>query len=215
MLVQGASNLQRGQDQSSWRVQHDVQRHGGVSQMNGPQDLFRIIHIDVPKSGESQDAHGFLTVHEENDAGLPLSFDPGDQALTGCLKKMLFENRLECGKHEEYPQDISRCHRQSLQSVCDGHSPPIYAGRRQYDPTPQRDLPQWPLVCNSKVECLRKTSISLWRSSIRSVISKITPTPAKFTPRSCLKRKIRWSRSTEEKENSGREPVLAAGSTRR
>jgi hypothetical protein len=63
--------------------------------MNGPQDLFRIIHIDVPKNGESQDAHGFLTVHEEYHPGFPLALDPGDQALTGGLEKLLLENRLE------------------------------------------------------------------------------------------------------------------------
>jgi len=215
MLVQGASNLQRGQDQSSWRVQHEVQRHGGVRQVNGPQDLFRIIDIDIAKKRGIPECSWFPGGAQEYHSGFPHALDPGDQALAGRLRKCC----LRTGWSAESMKNTTE-HRQEFIAILSDRCPTAIsrrfpAGWRQNDSTPQHYLPQWPLHCDSKVECGRKRSISLWRFSMRSAISKITLTPAKFTPRSCLKRKMRPKRSTEETENSGQGPVFTFGSTNR
>src|ERR1700730_2895283 len=91
-------------------MQHNVQRHGWVSEVNGSEDLFRVIHIDVPENRKAEDAHGFLTVHEENHSRVALPFEFGDETLARSLEKALFENGLHRRKQEEHPKDVARRH---------------------------------------------------------------------------------------------------------
>jgi hypothetical protein len=52
--VNGAGNLQRRQHQTTGRVQHNVQGHVGIRQIDGAQDFFGIVDIDVlPETPEN------------------------------------------------------------------------------------------------------------------------------------------------------------------
>jgi hypothetical protein len=58
-------------------MQHDVERHASVGYINGAQDRFRGVHVDVPHQRKTQKAHGFLTVDHQDDAGAALLLDVG------------------------------------------------------------------------------------------------------------------------------------------
>jgi hypothetical protein len=78
--------------------------------VDGPQDFFGIVDVNVPKDREAQDAHGFLAVHKENDPRVPLALDPREQALPRRLDEPLSEDGLKRRDKEEDPKDISRSH---------------------------------------------------------------------------------------------------------
>src|SRR5260221_11072779 len=78
--------------------------------MDGAQDFFGIIHIDVAKNWKTQKTHALLAVHEKNDPGVSLALEPRDEPLPRRLQKTLLENRLKRREHKKHPNDIARCH---------------------------------------------------------------------------------------------------------
>ena len=110
MLVDGAGDLERGQYQAPRRVQHDVEGHLGIGEVDRPQDRLGIVHVDVSEDREAQDAHGLLAVHEEDHPGAALALDAGDQASARGLQEPLPEHRLKGGEHEEQPQEVAGRH---------------------------------------------------------------------------------------------------------
>ena len=78
-------------------MQHDVERHCGVGQVDGAQEFFRIVHVDVAKHREPQETHCLLAVDQQDDPRAALTFDLADEPLTRCFEKALLENRLESG----------------------------------------------------------------------------------------------------------------------
>ena len=69
--------------------------------MNGPENLFRVIDIDIAENGDTQKTHGFLAMHQENDPGAAQFFQAGDQSLPGDVEKFLFQHRLQCDDHQK------------------------------------------------------------------------------------------------------------------
>src|SRR5438094_4214194 len=78
--------------------------------MNGSQERFGVVHINVAIDRESQKAHGFLPVHEQNHARVPAALEPGDHALPRRLEETLLENRLKRGEQKKEPKNITTCH---------------------------------------------------------------------------------------------------------
>jgi hypothetical protein len=52
VLVNRARDLKRGQHQPAGRVEHNVDRHRGVGEVDGSQDGLGVVHVDVPHQGE-------------------------------------------------------------------------------------------------------------------------------------------------------------------
>jgi len=111
MFVDGASDLQRGQHKSPRGVQNDVDWDSWIGKVDGSQHFLRVAYVYVAKHGKSQDAHHLLPVHEQDDARITLAFDSGDEPLSRGFQKTLLYHWLECGKNEEEPKEIARCHR--------------------------------------------------------------------------------------------------------
>ena len=63
-----ARDLRRCQNQTAWRVEHQVYGNFRISQMNSPQNLFAIVDVDVAEYWKAKQAHRFLPVHEKYDA---------------------------------------------------------------------------------------------------------------------------------------------------
>ena len=81
MFVDGARDLQRGQHQPTRRVQHDIERDSRISEVDGAQHFLRVVHVDIAKYRKAEEAHRLLPVHQQDDAGVPLALDLGDEPL--------------------------------------------------------------------------------------------------------------------------------------
>ena len=51
--LDGASNLRGSEDQSAGGVQHDVERHFGVRQLDRAQDFLGVVNVDVANQGKT------------------------------------------------------------------------------------------------------------------------------------------------------------------
>ena len=49
--------------------------------MNGAQDLFAVVDVDVTEYRKTEQTHRFLPVHQKNKPRFSLAFDQGDHAL--------------------------------------------------------------------------------------------------------------------------------------
>jgi hypothetical protein len=84
-------------------MQHDVERHASVGHMNGAQDRFRVVQVDVPHQRKTQEAHGLLTVDHQDEAGAALLLDVGDLAPPHGVVEPLGDHRLDGREEKEDP----------------------------------------------------------------------------------------------------------------
>ena len=91
-------------------MQHDVERHRRIGEVNGPQDFLGIVHVDVGEDREAEDAHRLLAVYEQNDPRVSLTLELSDQPLTRRLEKSLFQHRLNRREEKEEPEDVAGRH---------------------------------------------------------------------------------------------------------
>jgi len=97
-------NLVSGNNQPSRRVKDEVEGHIGVRHVNRPDDLLRVIDIDVSEDGKTQETHGFLSVNENNNSGTSFLLKRGDKSLPHGHKQWFLHERLYGGKDEEKPE---------------------------------------------------------------------------------------------------------------
>ncbi len=76
MLQQSVGHLLRGQHQAARRVQDDIYGYGIIRHLDGPDDLLRILDVDVAHEGKAEEAQGLLTVYESDDPAAAFSLDP-------------------------------------------------------------------------------------------------------------------------------------------
>ncbi len=97
----GAGNLSGGQHQATRGVEHQIQRHFRLREMNGAEDFFAVVNVYVPKDRKTQETHCFLAMHKQDHPGLPLSLDAGDQSPSRSFKQSLFDHRLQRREHQK------------------------------------------------------------------------------------------------------------------
>jgi hypothetical protein len=56
-----------------------------------------------------QKTHGFLAMHQQNDARVALFLQLGDEPLPGSFQQPLPKQRLQRRQHEEVPNDFAGC----------------------------------------------------------------------------------------------------------
>ena len=87
--LDGPGDLQAGQHQAARRVQHQVDGHVVVGQVDGADDFFGVVDIDVAENGEAEEAHRLLPVDEQDDpaAAPPLDavHQPDPRRLPACF----------------------------------------------------------------------------------------------------------------------------------
>ncbi len=79
VAVQGARDLFGRQYQASRGVQEDVYRHLGRRQPDGPEDLFRVLDVDVPGQGHAEKGQRLLAMDHADETRSPLPLEPAHQ----------------------------------------------------------------------------------------------------------------------------------------
>ena len=114
MRLDGTRDLGCRDHHAAGGVQHDVQRHIRIGQLDGAQHLFGIVHVDIPHHRKAEETHGFLTVNQQDDARIALFFQLHDLPLAGRVQHAAAQQRLQGGKQEQQPDqagDVKTVHR--------------------------------------------------------------------------------------------------------
>jgi hypothetical protein len=95
VVADRTGDLDCGEHQAARRMQNDIQWHIGVRHVNGAENLFGVIDIDVAHEREPQEPHRFLPVHEQDDPRVTLSLQLRDFARAHRLQHALSQHRLQ------------------------------------------------------------------------------------------------------------------------
>lgn len=107
MVANRLRDLQRREHQSARRMQNEVERYLFVRHLDGPENLFGIIDIDVASHREAEESHGFLPVHEQDHPRLSLVFKLPKLPHTHCFQHALLQHGLDRREDEEQPDKIA------------------------------------------------------------------------------------------------------------
>src|SRR6202045_4338745 len=110
VLTDRLGDLQRRQYQTPRSVEDEVERYLGIRQLNGAQNLFGIIDVDVARDGKSEEPHGLLPMHQQDHPRFSLAFEFRDLAQPHGLKHLLLQHRLDRREYEEKPDQITERH---------------------------------------------------------------------------------------------------------
>ena len=80
MALERVGDLPGGQDQAARRVDDQVDGAVGVGQLDGPQHLFRVVHVDVAHEWKAEEAHRLLAVHQRDHPAPSRALEPVQQA---------------------------------------------------------------------------------------------------------------------------------------
>src|SRR5579875_3292975 len=107
---QGVGDLLGGQDQTAGRMQDEVDRHRWIGQLDRPQDLLRVVNIDVAGDREAKQAHGLLAVDQADDPALPPGLEAAKRAQALPLEPPLADDRLDRTQDKKDPEEIENGH---------------------------------------------------------------------------------------------------------
>lgn len=105
---EGLGDLLRRKNEATWGVEDEVYGHVLVREADGPQDLLRVVNVDVAGDGDPQKAHRLLAVDEGDDPAFPLPFQLGDLSGPGPEEPLLLEVGGEDGEDEEEPKELEK-----------------------------------------------------------------------------------------------------------
>jgi hypothetical protein len=100
-------DLQRRKHQPARRMEDEVKRHVVVRHLDGAENVFGIIDVDVAHYRKAEQPHRLLPVHEQDHARVSLTFELRDLARAHGLQHALSQHRLDRGEHEEQPKKIA------------------------------------------------------------------------------------------------------------
>jgi len=69
-----------------------------------------VVDVDIAHDRKPEEFHRFLTVHEQNDAGVPVALQLRDLAHSHGVEQALADDRLKRRKHEKDPKDVEYAH---------------------------------------------------------------------------------------------------------
>lgn len=88
---EGLGDLLRRKNEATWGVEDEVYGHVLVREADGPQDLLRVVNVDVAGDGDPQKAHRLLAVDEGDDPAFPPPLQLGDLSGPGPEEPLLLE----------------------------------------------------------------------------------------------------------------------------
>lgn len=104
---QGMGDLGRGQDESSGRMENQVDGRVRIRHLDGPENFFGVLDIDVAQHRKAEQAHGLLAVDHRDDLRAPRRLEMPEGPLAGHLEKFSGHDRLHHGHQEEKPDQIA------------------------------------------------------------------------------------------------------------
>ena len=110
VAAEGARDLQRRENEPSRGVENEVQRDIGIGHVDGPQHLLGVVDVDIAHDRKPEEFHRLLTVHEQNDAGVPVALQLRDLAHSHRIEQALADHRLKRRQHEKDPKDVEHAH---------------------------------------------------------------------------------------------------------
>jgi hypothetical protein len=113
MFAQGIGDLFRRKDQSSRRMKGQIDGHIIVGQFDRPEDLFRILNIDVAGNWESKQGQRFLAMDEYDRSTITLLLQGSNHSPAGRLEHLLSNDGLHRSDDEKYQKDGAEFHSQT------------------------------------------------------------------------------------------------------
>src|SRR5437868_856371 len=110
VLTDGLGDLQRCKDKTTRGVEHEIDRHIVVRHLDGAQNLFGIVDVDITCDRKTEEPHGLLPVHQQDNPRFSLTLDLRNLAGSHRLKHLLLQHRLDRREYEENPEKITDRH---------------------------------------------------------------------------------------------------------
>lgn len=110
MVANSLRDLKRSQHEAARRVQNHVERHVVVRHLDGAQNVLRVIDVDIAGQWKTEKPHRLLSVHQQNDPGIPASLQLRDLSRPHEVHHLLTQDGLQRGKYEEKPEKIRDMH---------------------------------------------------------------------------------------------------------
>ena len=110
MVANSLRDLKRRQHEAARRVQNHVERHVVVRHLDGAQNVLRVVDVDVAGQRKTKEPHRLLSVHQQNDPGIPASLQLRDLSRAHEVDHLLTQDGLQRGKDEEKPEKIRDMH---------------------------------------------------------------------------------------------------------
>jgi hypothetical protein len=110
VALERVRDLSGRQHEPARRVDDQVDRVVGVGQLDGAEDLLRVVDVDVAHERKAEEAHGLLAMHERDDARAARLLEPLQDAQPLRLQDLLPDHRLEPDEEERHPPEIAQVH---------------------------------------------------------------------------------------------------------
>ncbi len=110
VLTDRFCDLQCRKDKTTRRVEHEVERHVVVRHLDGAQNLFGIVDVDIACDGKPEEPHRLLPMHQQDHSRFSLAFEFRDLAHPHGLEHLLLQHRLDRREYEEKPDKITERH---------------------------------------------------------------------------------------------------------
>src|ERR1700675_684275 len=100
VLTDSLRDLQRREYKATRRVEDEVERHIGIRHLDGAQNVFGIVNVDVTRYWKTEEPHGLLPVHQQDHPRFSLALKLRNLAHPHSLKHLLPQHRLDRREYE-------------------------------------------------------------------------------------------------------------------